>query len=192
MFRGAAGPTPTCPEKTLDIETSSKAAWVSHDVALGVAQQTSWIRAIRGGCFYPLLPNTQGFESFLAEWSCGCGFLLTNSSISSNTTSHARQTCPNLPESAALDSWAPLQDWLRKGPPDHSNMMPLDMSSLEQNQTKLERNRCHVSREKLYTPPLPSFLAKRHFPGEGVGVYILRPHAAGILYAPPFYTPPTP
>ena len=25
-----------------------------------------------------------------------------------------------------------------------------------------------------------------------MGVYILRPHAAGILYAPPFYTPPTP
>ena len=23
-------------------------------------------------------------------------------------------------------------------------------------------------------------------------MYILRPHAAGILYAPPFYTPPTP
>ena len=43
-------------------------------------------------------------------------------------------------------------------------------------------------------PPLSPFLAKRHFSGEGVGVYILRPHAAGILYAPPppFYTPPTP
>ena len=46
-------------------------------------------------------------------------------------------------------------------------------------------------------PPSPPFLAKRHFPGEGGGgVYFEaprgRPHAAGILYAPPFYTPPTP
>ena len=40
--------------------------------------------------------------------------------------------------------------------------------------------------------PPPPFLAIRHFSGEGgEGVY-LRPHAAGILYAPPFYTPPTP
>ena len=52
------------------------------------------------------------------------------------------------------------------------------------------------SREKLYTPPPPSphFWPKGIFKGRGVGVYILRPHAAGILYAPPFliYTPPTP
>ena len=48
-----------------------------------------------------------------------------------------------------------------------------------------------TSREKLHTPPpSPPFLAKRHFSGEGVGVYILRPHAAGILYAPPpLYAP---
>ena len=47
------------------------------------------------------------------------------------------------------------------------------------------------SREKLYTPPpLPPFLVKTHFQGRGVGVYILRGYAAGILYAPPLlYTP---
>ena len=50
------------------------------------------------------------------------------------------------------------------------------------------------SGEKLYTPPpSPHFWLKGIFQGRGVGVYILRPHAAGILYAPPpFYTPPTP
>ena len=51
------------------------------------------------------------------------------------------------------------------------------------------------SREKLYTPPsLPHFWPKGIFEGRGVGVYILRPHTAGILCAPPppFYTPPTP
>ena len=55
-------------------------------------------------------------------------------------------------------------------------------------------------RNYIRPPPPPPFLAKRHFSGEGgcifqgrgVGVYILSPHAAGILYAPPFYTPPTP
>ena len=37
------------------------------------------------------------------------------------------------------------------------------------------------------------FWPKGIFRGRGVGVYILRPHAAGILYhPPPFYTPPTP
>ena len=48
--------------------------------------------------------------------------------------------------------------------------------------------------KKLYTPPPPSrhFWPYGIFQGRGVGVYILRPHAAGILYAPPFYTPPTP
>ena len=50
-----------------------------------------------------------------------------------------------------------------------------------------------IQGETIYAPPLPPpFLAKRHFSGGGVGVYILRPHAAGILYPPPFYTPPTP
>ena len=38
----------------------------------------------------------------------------------------------------------------------------------------------------------PDFRLKGIFQGGGVGVCILRPHAAGILYAPPFYTPPTP
>ena len=41
-------------------------------------------------------------------------------------------------------------------------------------------------------PPFPHFWPKGIFQGRGVGVYIWRPHAAGILYAPPFYTPPTP
>ena len=51
------------------------------------------------------------------------------------------------------------------------------------------------SRAKLYTPPsLPPPISgyKAFFRGGGVGVYILRPPAPGILYAPPFYTPPTP
>ena len=47
--------------------------------------------------------------------------------------------------------------------------------------------------EIIYAPPpLPHFWPKGIFQGRGVGVYILRPHTAGILYAPPFYTPPTP
>ena len=47
---------------------------------------------------------------------------------------------------------------------------------------------------KLYTPPPPPpiFLPKGIFQGRGVGVYKFRgPHAAGILYAPLSYTPPT-
>ena len=47
-------------------------------------------------------------------------------------------------------------------------------------------------RNYIHPPPLPHFWPKDIFQGRGVGVYILRPHAAGILYAPPFYTPPTP
>ena len=47
------------------------------------------------------------------------------------------------------------------------------------------------SGKKLYTPPpLPHFWPKGIFQGRGVGVYTLRPHAAGILYAPPFIHPP--
>ena len=46
------------------------------------------------------------------------------------------------------------------------------------------------TREKLYTPPLPPhFWLKDIFQGRGVGVYILGPHAAGILYPPLLYTP---
>ena len=40
-------------------------------------------------------------------------------------------------------------------------------------------------------PPSPHFWPNGIFQRRGVGVYILSPHAAGILYAPPFYTPPT-
>ena len=49
-------------------------------------------------------------------------------------------------------------------------------------------------RNYIRPPPLPAILAKRHFSGEGGGVYILRPHAAGILYPPQgvLYTPPIP
>ena len=48
--------------------------------------------------------------------------------------------------------------------------------------------------EIIYTPPPPPISGpKPFFRGGGLGVYILRPHAVGILYAPPpFYTPPTP
>ena len=49
-----------------------------------------------------------------------------------------------------------------------------------------------IQGEIIYAPPLPHFWPKGIFQGRGVGVYILRPRAAGILYAPPFYTPPTP
>ena len=50
---------------------------------------------------------------------------------------------------------------------------------------------CCFSREKYIPPPLPLFLAKGIFQGRGVGVYILSPHSAGILYAPPLlYAPP--
>ena len=41
-------------------------------------------------------------------------------------------------------------------------------------------------------PPRPHFWPKGSFQGRGVGVYILRPHAAGILYAPPFLYAPHP
>ena len=48
-----------------------------------------------------------------------------------------------------------------------------------------------ISSEKLYTPPpSPHFWPKGILQGRGVGVYILRPHAAGILYPPPFIHPP--
>ena len=53
---------------------------------------------------------------------------------------------------------------------------------------------CFLSRAKLYTPPPPSphLWPQGVFQGRGVGVYISRPPAARILYAPPSYTPPTP
>ena len=42
-------------------------------------------------------------------------------------------------------------------------------------------------------PPSPIFWADGIFQGEGGGVYILKPPAAGISYTPPLsYTPPTP
>ena len=39
-------------------------------------------------------------------------------------------------------------------------------------------------------PPSPHFLPKGIFQGRGGAVYILSPHAAGILYPPPFTRPP--
>ena len=42
-------------------------------------------------------------------------------------------------------------------------------------------------------PPLPPFLAKRHFPVEGGGgVYFEAPRGRNFIRPPPFYTPPTP
>ena len=41
-------------------------------------------------------------------------------------------------------------------------------------------------------PPPPHFWPKCIFQGRGVGVYILRPHAVGILYAPPPFIHPPP
>ena len=48
--------------------------------------------------------------------------------------------------------------------------------------------------EILYTPPpLPPFLAKRHFPVEGGGgVYFEAPRGRNFIRPPPLYTPPTP
>ena len=51
----------------------------------------------------------------------------------------------------------------------------------------------HPGRNYIRPPPPPPISGhKAFFRGGGVGVYILRPHAAGILYAAPFYTPPPP
>ena len=47
-------------------------------------------------------------------------------------------------------------------------------------------------RNYIHPPPPPPISGPKAFFREGVGVYILRPQAVGILYAPPFYTPPTP
>ena len=47
-------------------------------------------------------------------------------------------------------------------------------------------------RTYIRPPPSPHFWPKGVFLGRGAGVYILRPRAAGSLYAPLFYTPPTP
>ena len=49
-----------------------------------------------------------------------------------------------------------------------------------------------IQGETVYAlpPPLPLLLARKTL--SGGGVYILKPSAAGILYAPLFYTPSTP
>ena len=48
--------------------------------------------------------------------------------------------------------------------------------------------------EIIYAPPpLPPFLAIRHFSGEGGGgVYFEAPRGRNFIPPPPFYTPPTP
>ena len=53
--------------------------------------------------------------------------------------------------------------------------------------TELDWTYFNPGREIIYTFPLPPFLAQSIFQGRGVGVYILRPHAAGILSPPPLY-----
>ena len=59
---------------------------------------------------------------------------------------------------------------------------------LTKNQPKVFLHK--VQGEITYAPPpSPHFWPKGIFQGRGVGVYILRPHATGILYPPPpFYT----
>ena len=51
-----------------------------------------------------------------------------------------------------------------------------------------------IQGEIIYAPPpLPPFLAKRHFSGEGGGgVYLEAPRGKNFMCPPPFYTPPTP
>ena len=50
----------------------------------------------------------------------------------------------------------------------------------------------YPGRNYIRPPPLPPFLAKRHFPGEGGGgVYFEAPRGRNFI-PPPFYTPPTP
>ena len=50
-----------------------------------------------------------------------------------------------------------------------------------------------IQGEIIYAPPPPSpSSGQRAFSRGGGGGYILSPHVAGILYARPFYTPPTP
>ena len=49
-----------------------------------------------------------------------------------------------------------------------------------------------IQGEILYPPPLPPCLAIGICSGMGVGVHILVAPAAEIVYAPLFYTPPTP
>ena len=57
---GAPRPTPTFLEKNQSIENSSKAVWLSHNVALGVSQQTP-------------CPIHPGFWEFpLSKCGCGC------------------------------------------------------------------------------------------------------------------------
>ena len=61
-----------------------------------------------------------------------------------------------------------------------------------ENSPFLRKGALSPGRTYIPPPPSPHFWPKGIFEGRGVGVYILRPHVAGILYAPPFYTPPTP
>ena len=53
------------------------------------------------------------------------------------------------------------------------------------------RNKTCLHGEIIYPPPLPSFLAKRHFSGEGGGgVYSEPPRGRNFIRPPLLYAPP--
>ena len=48
-----------------------------------------------------------------------------------------------------------------------------------------------IQEEIIYAPPLPPFLAVRHFSGEGGGgVYFEAPRGRNLIRPPPFIRPP--
>ena len=51
----------------------------------------------------------------------------------------------------------------------------------------------YPGKDHIRPPPLPPFLARRHFSREGGGgVYFEAPRSRNFIRPPPFYTPPTP